>query len=158
MIGKFFGEDYKPESVKAVQNVMMLEPVGAMVAAYSRAISEFPQRYLPPISKIRDIVLQEGKKIRELETQQREREAAEMKKEEAQPIKEPSTPYGRACATFLAAAYSGEYGREQLWAMAEKQEARFHKMGFEQWLNGVLAEEGWAKRHERSGAVKDLAA
>jgi hypothetical protein len=134
-VGKFFGEDYKPEAIKAVQSPILVEPNAAMARAYQRVISEFPQRFLPPLSKIRDIILQEGKRIREAEAIQREQEAAQRKAEEGRPMREPATPYGRACASFLVAAFSGNYSRAELLRMAEDGVKRFPGMtGFRGWV------------------------
>jgi hypothetical protein len=157
-ISRLFRKGYKTETVAAIWDAVKSEPDSAMTRAFYRVEVEFHPDQLVPIAKIRDIILQEGKKIREADTVRREQESAQMKKEEAQPWAEPSTSYGKACASFLKAAFSGQYSREQLKAMAEKQEARFHKMGFDAWLDGVLTEEGWEKRHRRGGAVKALAA
>lgn len=134
-VGKFFGEDYKPEAIKAVQSPILVEPNAAMAKAYQRIISEFPQRFLPPLSKVRDIILQEGKRIREAEAIQREQEAAQRKAEEGRPIQEPATPYGKACTAFLVAVFSGNYSRDELLRMAEDGVKRFPGMtGFRGWV------------------------
>jgi hypothetical protein len=138
MIGQFFGEDYKPDAIKAVQNAILLEPDAAMTSTYKRAVVEFPQRFLPPLSKVRDIIIQEGRKIREAETVEREREAERTKAEERKPWAPPNDPHGKACAKFLQAAFSGMYSHDELRVMADEGEKKFPGRGFDVWLKGAL--------------------
>lgn len=137
-IGKFFGEDYKDDAIKAVQSLILLEPNQAMVKAYNRVVSEFPQRFLPPLAKVRDIILQEGKKIREAEAIQREQEDRRQRTETPESLPKGHTEYSRACCSFLKAAFGRYHTLDELRKMAEDGERRFPGRGFDAWLKGSL--------------------
>lgn len=138
MIGQYFGRPYKPESIKAIWEDVKDEPDAAMNKAFMRVEIDFHQAQVIPIARIRDMVLAEGKKIREAETVEREREAERTKAEERKPWATPNDPHGKACAKFLQAAFSGQYSRDELRAMAEDGERQFPGRGFNYWLKGAL--------------------
>lgn len=135
-IAGFFGGEYKSEQIRMVQGALMPEPEKALRDAYKRCCTEF--NGLPTIAKVRDIVMQEGRKIREAEIVEREREAERTKAEERKPWAPANDPHGKACAKFLQAAFSGQYSRDELRAMAEEGEKKFPGRGFDVWLKGAL--------------------
>lgn len=138
MIGQYFGRPYKPESIKAIWEDVKDEPDAAMNKAFMRVEIDFHQAQVIPIARIRDMVLAEGKKIREAEITEREREAEQRKLDERKPWAPPNDPHGKACAKFLQAAFSGQYSRDELRAMAEDGERQFPGRGFNYWLKGAL--------------------
>jgi len=138
MIGQYFGRPFKPESIKAIWEDVKNEPDGAMNKAFMRVEIDFHQAQVIPIARIRDLILTEGRKIREAETTEREREAERTKAEERKPWAPPNDPHGKACAAFLQAAFSGLYSHDELMAMAEDGERTFPGRGFNHWLKGAL--------------------
>ena len=135
-IAVFFGGEYRPEQVNMVVGSLTPEPDGALREAYKRCCTEFNS--LPTIAKVRDIVIQEGRKIREDETVEREREAEKLKAEECKPWAPPNDPHGKACVKFLQAAFSEQYSHDELRKMAEDGERQFPGRGFNHWLKGAL--------------------
>lgn len=135
-IADFFGGKYKPEAVRMVSGSVLVESDVALKYAYKRCITEFNN--LPPIAKVRDIIIQEGKKIREQQAIEREEEAKRQNKDMPRTLPSGSTEYSRACCSFLKAAFSGYYDKSELRKMAIEGEKKFPCMGFDAWLNGSL--------------------
>jgi hypothetical protein len=138
MIGQYFGRPYKSDSIKAIWEDVKNEPDKAVDKAFIRVEIDFHQAQVVPIARIRDLILTEGKKIREAEICQREQLAEKMKREEQKPWNPGADEHGKACAAFLTAAFSGQYSHDQLREMAEDGERRFPGRGFDAWLNGAL--------------------
>lgn len=134
-IAKFFGGEYREEQIRMVTGAILPEPDNALRSAYKRCCTEF--NALPTIAKVRDIVIQEGRKIRELEICQREQLAERMKREEQRPWNPGNDEHGKACAAFLAAAFGGE-SINRLRETAEEGERKFPGRGFDVWLKGAL--------------------
>lgn len=137
-IGSFFGEDYKPESIKAIQSVILLEPDAAMKQAYSRIVTEFPQRFLPPLAKVKDIIQQEGKKIREQESLEREKKDRLNRQNLPETLPQGHDAYSRACCEFLGKMFSGHYTKAEKRNLAEEGDRQFPGKGFRYWLEGSL--------------------
>jgi len=139
MISMMFRRPYKPETINAIWDAVKDEPGDAIVRSIKRVEVDFHPDALVPISKIRDIILAEGKKIREAQTVAREREAQRQKDAEAKSLPDGHTEYSRAVCDFLNAALAG-VDRSKLRTMAQEGARRFPRRGFEQWLNGALGD------------------
>lgn len=136
-IAVFFNGEYKPESIRMISGALLPESDAALKEAYRRCITEF--NTLPPVARVRDIILQEGRKIREQEAIEREREAQRQKAYAPKGLPDGHNDYTRACCEFLQRAFSGRYTREELRPMAEKGEKQFPGRGFDAWLKGSLS-------------------
>lgn len=84
LIADYFGETWRPESIKAVQDELLKEPDGALVNAHKRVFSEFNPKPFPPIKRIVDIVQEEGRKIRMRQAEESENAWRREKGEDAQ--------------------------------------------------------------------------
>lgn len=84
LIADYFGETWRPESIKAVQDELLKEPEGALVNAHKRVFSEFNPKPFPPIKRIVDIVQEEGRKIRMRQAEESENAWRREKGEDAQ--------------------------------------------------------------------------
>jgi hypothetical protein len=82
IISKMFRRGYTDEQAAKIWPAIKDEPNAAIHAAVMKVETDFHPDMLVPIGKIRDIILQEGKHIREEQVQEREREAQRMKAEE----------------------------------------------------------------------------
>lgn len=139
VVSAMFRRPYKLETIGAIWASVQAEPAGALVRMLNRVEVDFHPDALVPISKIRDIILAEGKKIREGEAAEREREAQRQKDAEAKSLPDGHTEYSRAVCDFLNAALAG-VDRSKLRTMAQEGARRFPRRGFEQWLNGALGD------------------
>lgn len=137
-ICEFFGQNYKPEAIRLIEPAVLSEPAFAMMEAITRVKVEFSPRAIPPIAKVRDIICQEGRKIRDEEITAREREAARARKELPAALPVGDDLYGKTCRKFLTLALSGQYDKGELREMALKGEERFPGRGFDAWINGCL--------------------
>lgn len=135
-IAGFFGGEYREEQIKMVAGALLPEPDNALREAYKRCCTEF--NTMPTIAKVRDIIIQEGKKIGEAQIVEREREAAQAKADERRGWTPPKDEHGKACAAFLQAAFSGMYSHDELRELAEAGERQFPGRGFDVWLKGAL--------------------
>ena len=71
-ISEYFGERWKPESVKAVMADLLKEPDAALINAHARVYAEMNPRPFPPIARIADIIKDEGRKHRTAQAKERE--------------------------------------------------------------------------------------
>lgn len=138
MINSMFRRGYDAKAAASIWDAVRDEPDAAMVRAVKRIEMEFHPDQLVAPGKIRDIILQEGRKIRDREAEGRQREADRLKAEEAQPWKTPVSVYGRAVVDFLSCDAMRDRDVEALRNTAEGCMKRFPGRGFEVWVTGAL--------------------
>lgn len=115
MISTYFAKPYRSDNIKAIWPEVKDMPEQAMNLAYKRVQQEFHHAALIPINRIKEIILQEGKRILTKQAEDREREAAEKKAQErglneVQPI----SSYDRECLKVVRAQMSDLEPQEKL--------------------------------------------
>ena len=132
-ISGHFRKPYRDCDIDAIWPVVQDLPAGSLVKTYQRVTTDYHPDALTPIGKIRDIIVQEGRKILEQASIERENEDRRQRKEEMKSLPSGHDEHSRECCSFLGKVFSGKFTTAELLHMAEEGDKRFPGRGFKPW-------------------------